>query len=71
MRVRRVDFSPSDVRLRYQWRADGRKVRGATKPRLVLTRSLLGSRLRVRVTAVLPGAPTVVVRTRPTARVRA
>ncbi len=71
VRVRRVDFSPSDVRVRYQWRADGRRIRGATKPRLVLTRSLLGSRLRVRVTAVLPGAPTVVVRTKPTARVRA
>ena len=71
VRVRRVTFSPAAVRLRYQWRADGRTIRGATRSRITLTRALAGARLRVRITATLDGASPVVVRTRPTARVQA
>jgi hypothetical protein len=70
VRVRRSTWSPSAVEVRYQWRADGRLLRRATRARLVLTRALVGARLRVRITATLDGARPVVVRTRPTARVR-
>lgn len=71
VRVRRTTWSPSGVTLSYQWRADGRKIRRATRARLTLTRALVGARLRVRITATLDGAGTVVLRTRPSARVRA
>ena len=71
VRVRRSSWSPSAVEVRYEWRADGRLLRRATRARLVLTRALVGTRLRVRITATLDGARPVVVRTRPTARVRA
>lgn len=70
LRVRPGSWSPATVTLTYQWRADGRRVRGATRERLVVTRRLLGARLTVRVRAELDGAADVVATARPTKRVR-
>lgn len=70
LRVRPGSWSPATVTLTYQWRADGRRVRGATRARLAVTRRLLGARLTVRVRAELDGAADVVATARPTRRVR-
>lgn len=69
LRVRAGSWSPTAVTLTYQWRADGKRVRGATRPRLAVTRKLVGTRLTVRIRAELDGAADVVATTRPTRRI--
>jgi protocatechuate 3,4-dioxygenase beta subunit len=71
LRVAPGRWTPSTVRLTYQWLADGHRIRKATRARFRVTRAQLGARLRVRIRAASVGAETVVVRTRPTARIKA
>lgn len=69
LRVRPGSWSPTAVTLTYQWRADGRRVPGATRARLAVTRKLVGTRLTVRVRAQLDGAADVVATSRATRRI--
>jgi hypothetical protein len=48
-------WRPSHVALTYQWLADGRPVKGATRARLTIPARLAGRRLGVQVTGALPG----------------
>ncbi|MEP9382729.1 YncE family protein [Nocardioides sp. KR10-350] len=45
----------SGARLHYQWRANGRTVKGATAKALRVTRALVGKRITVKVTGTKPG----------------
>ena len=58
----------SGVSFTYQWLADGRKIKKATRARLKVTAGLVGTRLRVLVTARTADAKAT-VRTGPTSRV--
>jgi hypothetical protein len=63
-------WTPSDVTLRYRWRADGRTIRGATGRRLLVRTAHRGTRISVTVTGRLVGYDARSARSRPTARVR-
>lgn len=70
LRVTRGTWTPdSGVDFSYRWFANGKAIKRATKPRLRVTKKLKGKRLWVRVTAKLPGAAKMTVRTRRTKRV--
>lgn len=61
LRVTRGAWTPATgVSFTYQWLADGRKIKHATRTRLKVTEALLGKRLRVRVTARTAGETLVV-----------
>jgi hypothetical protein len=53
-----------------QWLADDRPVRGETRRRLVLTRALVGERLRLRATTTRPGFLPLVLQSKQTRPVR-
>ncbi len=59
------------VKLAYQWKADGRKIAGATKRTLTLSAAQYGDRITVTVTGTKPGYATVAVTSKPTAKVAA
>lgn len=50
-----------DVSVSYQWLADGRTIKKATRARLRVTPSLVGKRIRVKVTARMAGAKVMVI----------
>lgn len=54
-------WNPSSATMAYQWRAAGKRIAGATAPTLTLDESLLGKRVKVRVTATQLGYPTTAV----------
>ena len=68
--VRRTGWSVDGARVTYAWLADGKAIKKATKARLQLSRALVGKRISVRITATR-GSERIVVRSRPTARVKA
>ena len=68
--VSRGSWSVDKVTVRVQWLADGKAVKRATGLKLRLTKAMTGKKISVKVTATA-GSQKVVVRTRPTARVRA
>ena len=70
VRVSRGEWAPSTVTLHYQWYAGHKAVARATHRRLVVTRKLVGKRLKVLVTAEAPGYLVGWSWTRPTAPVR-
>jgi hypothetical protein len=68
--VRRTGWSVDGAQVTYAWLADGKAIKKATKARLQLSRALVGKRISVRITATR-GSERIVVRSRPTARVKA
>lgn len=70
VKVSKGTWSPaSGVTLEYQWLANGKKIKRATKPTFTVSRVVKGKRLQVRVTATVPGAPPRTVMTRATVKV--
>jgi Carboxypeptidase regulatory-like domain len=57
--------TPSSATVRIQWFANGKRIKGATKPRLKVTRTYAGTRIHVQVRATAPGYDPVVARTKP------
>lgn len=64
-------WNPSDVTIKYRWRADGQKLSGATAPTLLVTEELLGKRIKIRVTVSKPGYRKTGIASRATAAVTA
>ena len=48
-------WQPAGVTLTYQWKADGKKLKGATKKTLVIPSAAKGKRITVTVSATLAG----------------
>ena len=72
MKVSKGTWSPaSGVTVKFQWLANGKKIKRATKRTLTVPRLAKGKRLQVRVTATTPGAAPRTVTTRATAKVAA
>ena len=69
--VAKGTWTPSTVTLKYQWLANGTKIKKATKSKFTITRPQLGKRLQVRITASAPGLTTKIVTTKPSAKIRA
>ncbi|WP_019144557.1 hypothetical protein [Aeromicrobium massiliense] len=67
-RVSKGRWSPRPTRVRYQWYAGNRAIKGATKSRLKITQRLAGVRIRVKVTVGHTGYRTATAWSR-TARV--
>jgi hypothetical protein len=70
LRVTRGTWNPTSVSRKLQWLANGKRVKGATKARLRVTKKLVGKRLSVRVVATAPQRTQLVVTTRTTKNVR-
>jgi 5-hydroxyisourate hydrolase-like protein (transthyretin family) len=71
LRVTRGAWNPTKVSRKIQWLANGKRIKGATKARLRVTKKLVGKRLSVRVVASAPQLTRLIVKTRTTKRVRA
>lgn len=59
-------WSPGDATIRYQWKANGVDIPGATTPSLTLRASMLGARIAVRTTATKLGYPKSITTSTPT-----
>jgi hypothetical protein len=70
LRVTRGTWNPTKVSRKIQWLADGKRIKGATKARLRVTKKLLGKRITVRVVASAPQRAALTVKTRRTKKVR-
>ena len=57
------------MRTSYHWFADGKKIKGATSSKLMVTHSLKGKRIRAQVTARHKGYSKAVVSSKATSRV--
>lgn len=71
LRVTQGTLNPSAVERKIQWLANGKKIKKATKRRFKVTSKQRGKKITVRVTVSAPGYATLVVKTRPTAKVKA
>lgn len=72
LKVFKGTWSPaSGVSFKFQWLANGKTIKRAAKASFKVSRLVKGKRLRVRVTASVPGAPKRSVMTRATAKVAA
>ena len=71
LRVTQGTLNPTAVERKIQWLANGKKIKKATKRRLKVTSKLRGKKITVRVTVSAPGYATLVLKTRPTAKVKA
>ena len=71
LRVTRGTWNPTKVSRKIQWLANGKRIKGATKARLRVTKKLVGKRLSVRVIASAPEHTRLLVKTRRTKKVRA
>lgn len=63
-------WNPADATLRYQWRADGVNITGATSPTLTLALAQQGKKITIQVTASKLGYPTASVVSAATAAVQ-
>lgn len=63
-------WTPAPSTVRYQWLANGKKIRRATKPQLRLTTALRGKKVAVRITLGRPGTTTKVVTVKKAGKVR-
>jgi hypothetical protein len=70
LRVTKGTWTPSQVTRKIQWLANGKRIKGATKSRLRLTKKLAGKRISVRVTASAPNLAPLKVTTKRTKKVR-
>ena len=71
LKVTKGTWTPSTVTKKIQWLANGKRIKKATRAKLRVTKALKGKKVRVKVTARLAGAPSVTVRTKPTAKIKA
>lgn len=71
LRVTRGSWNPTKISRKIQWLANGKRIKGATKARLRVSKKLVGKRISVRVIASAPEYTRLVVKTRRTKRVRA
>lgn len=70
LRVTRGTWNPGTVSRKVQWLADGKRIKGATKARLRVTKKLQGKRIAVRVRVSAPQHLDLTVKTRRTKKVR-
>jgi hypothetical protein len=70
LRVTRGTWNPTKVSRKIQWLANGKRIKGATKNRLRVTKKLVGKRITVRVVASAPQRAALTVKTRRTKKVR-
>jgi hypothetical protein len=70
LRVTKGAWNPTTAKRKIQWLANGKKIKGATKMRLRLTRKMAGKKISVKVTAKAAGMTSVTVRTAPTKKVK-
>jgi hypothetical protein len=70
LRVTKGTWTPTTVTRKIQWLANGKRIKGATKSRLRLTKKLAGKRISVRVIASAPGLAPLKVTTKRTKQVR-
>jgi hypothetical protein len=70
LRVTKGAWNPTSVKRKIQWLANGKKIKGATKMRLRLTRKMAGKKISVKVTAKAAGMTPVTVRTKSTKKVK-
>lgn len=71
LRVTRGSWNPTKISRKIQWLANGKRIKGATKARLRVSKKLVGKRISVRVIASAPEHTRLLVKTRRTKRVRA
>lgn len=71
LRVTQGTLNPTTVERKIQWLANGKKIKKATKRRFRVTNKQRGKKITVRITISAPGYATLVVKTRPTAKVKA
>jgi 5-hydroxyisourate hydrolase-like protein (transthyretin family) len=70
LRVTKGTWTPTTVTKKIQWLANGKRIKGATKNRLRLTKKLAGKRISVRIVASAPGLTKLKVTTKRTKKVR-
>jgi hypothetical protein len=70
LRVTRGTLNPTAVARKFQWLANGKKIKKATHRRFRVTNKQRGKKIRVRITISAPGYTTLVVKTKRTARVK-
>ncbi|WP_439937271.1 carboxypeptidase-like regulatory domain-containing protein [Nocardia sp. N13] len=70
LRVTKGTWTPTTVTKKIQWLANGKRIKGATKAKLLLTKKLVGKRISVRVIASAPGLTKLKVTTKRTKKVR-
>lgn len=70
LRVTRGTWNPTKVSRKIQWLANGKRIKGATKNRLRVTKKLRGKRISVRVVAFAPQRAELTVTTKRTKKVR-
>lgn len=71
LRVTTGRTNPTAVVRKVQWMVGGKVIKKATKRRLKVTRKMRGKKVTVRMTISAPGYQTLVVKTRPTKKVKA
>lgn len=69
LRVTKGTWTPTTVTKKIQWLANGKRIKGATKAKLLLTKKLVGKRISVRVIASAPGLTKLKVTTKRTKKV--
>ena len=70
LKVTKGTWTPNTVSRKIQWLANGKRIKGATKARLRLTKKLAGKRISVRVVASAPNLAPLKVTTKRTKKVR-
>lgn len=70
LKVTKGTWTPTTVTKKIQWLANGKRIKGATKAKLRLTKKLAGKRISVRVVASAPGLTSLKVTTKRTKKVR-
>jgi len=70
LRVTPGKINPTAVVRKIQWLANGKKIKKATHRRFRVTNKQRGKKIAVRITISAPGYTTLVVKTKPTARVK-
>ncbi|HEY0644845.1 MAG TPA: hypothetical protein VGD39_15565, partial [Nocardioides sp.] len=70
LKVTKGTWTPSTVTKKIQWLANGKRIKGATKNKLRLTKKLAGKRISVRVVASAPGLTSLKITTKRTKQVR-
>lgn len=70
LRVSRGSWNPTKVTRKIQWLANGKRIKGATKARMRLTKKLAGKRISVRIIVSAPDRLPLKVTTKRTKQVR-
>jgi 5-hydroxyisourate hydrolase-like protein (transthyretin family) len=70
LRVTKGAWNPTTAKRKLQWLANGKKIKGATKTRLRLTKKLAGKKISVKVVARASGMTSLTVKTKATKKVK-